>query len=74
MIEIIIFLRDDYFAAVELGRLMSTPIRIIVILWNGDPLFLSESKEFALKESSSLSFFLLVAPSFDKLILTAIDD
>ena len=29
--EIIIFLRDDYFAAVELGRLMSITIRTMVI-------------------------------------------
>ena len=42
------FLCDDYFVAVELGRFMSITIRIIFIGWNGDPLFLSESKELAL--------------------------
>ena len=46
--EIIIFLCDDYFVAVELGRFMSITVRIIFIGWNGDPLFLSESKELAL--------------------------
>ena len=57
--NVIIFLYDDYFVAVELGRFMSITVRIIFIRWNGDPLLLSESKEFALVQEKLELFELL---------------
>ena len=57
--KVTIFLFDDYFVAVELGRFMSITVRIIFIGWNGDPLFFSESKEFALLQEKLELFELL---------------